>query len=120
MRDGAASSQLVAPRKVHVVVHSTLPARAVWEKLAVWAAPYFGLAVATSGAAIGSTREMADESGTYVERLVARCDRSMRFSYTILESPLPISSHVAHVRVLDHAGAGAGCTVTWDVRRAPT
>jgi N-carbamoylputrescine amidase len=97
------------PLKMHVQAHVSQPARALFACLSQWSAPYFGLPVETSG----SIRTMSDETGKYVERLIERNEREMRFSYSIVESPLPIDQHMAIVKVED-LGA-AGCIVVWDM-----
>jgi hypothetical protein len=100
---------------MQVVVAVPVDARAVWTRLADWSAPYFGLEVLTSGSGVGSTRTMKDDSGTYLERLLAQCNERMELSYTIEESPLPSvhESHIAHVHVESH-GAGR-CVVRWSM-----
>ena len=108
------SGSAVVPRTVHVVVRSPLPARDVWRQLADWSAPYFGLPVETAGSGIGAVRTMSDASGSYTEVLLGRSEAGMSFSYALKESPLPTTAHSCLVRVCDLAGAG--CSVTWDVR----
>jgi hypothetical protein len=104
---------LAVPLKMHVKAHSSRPARPLFASLCEWSAPYFGLHVETTGSSVGAIRTMRDASGTYVERLVAMDELAMQFSYSIVESPLPLDQHIAHVRVQD--SGGVGCIVTWDM-----
>lgn len=104
---------LVVPLKMHVQAHVLRPARALFACLSEWSAPYFGLRVETSGSRVGDTRTMCDDSGQYVEQLMEMNEHAMRFSYSIVESPLPIDRHVAIVTVQDLGVAG--CVVTWDM-----
>ena len=52
-----------ALRKMHVVIHTFVPARLLWNELAAWQASYFGLAVDVHGTGVGATRSMSDENG---------------------------------------------------------
>jgi uncharacterized protein YndB with AHSA1/START domain len=48
--------------------------------------------------------------GTIVEEQLARDDRKMDYSYTILESPLPVSDYKSTITVTPN---GSGSTVQW-------
>lgn len=48
--------------------------------------------------------------GTIVEELLARDDKTMSYSYAILESPLPVTDYKSTLEV---APSGSGSKVTW-------
>ena len=55
--------------------------------------------------------------GTVVERLVSRDDGERVYSYTILDSPLPVANYNATLRVRDQEDGT--CTVDWSTEFDP-
>ncbi|MDJ0942929.1 MAG: SRPBCC family protein [Kiloniellales bacterium] len=70
------------------------------------------LSLDSDGDGEGSTRRVELEgAGTFVERLDRRNDGERTYSYSIVESPLPISEGTVEVRVKDNGDGTA--TVEW-------
>lgn len=64
------------------------------------------------GDGVGSVRRVELEGGgAFVERLDSRDDRQRVYSYSIVESPLPISNGTVEIRVADNGDGTA--TVQW-------
>jgi hypothetical protein len=108
--------------RVYVSAVLDAPIGRVWQKirdfngLADWVP-----AVAASeivgggdGSRLGSVRalSLANGGGTVKERLLALDDFTCCYSYSIIESPLPIENYVAHIR-LKPVTIGARTFVEW-------
>jgi hypothetical protein len=67
----------------------------------------------------GRVRWLANRDGeTLIERLVAFDDAARSYSYTFLEAPLPVTDHLATLRVHPTDG-GKGSRVEWFARYTP-
>ncbi len=65
----------------------------------------------------GQVRRLAlAGGGTVIEKLVSTDDGSRTYSYTIVDSPLPISDYIATIKV---TGEGDDCTVEWSSEFEP-
>jgi hypothetical protein len=56
--------------------------------------------------------------GTIVERLERQSDKERLYSYSILESPLPVANYVATLKVRDEGGNR--CAVEWSSEFEPS
>jgi len=56
--------------------------------------------------------------GEIVERLEESSDESRTYSYSILESPLPVAGYKSSIKVTDDEGGG--CTVEWSSNFSPS
>jgi len=56
--------------------------------------------------------------GTILERLEGKDDQEQSYSYSILESPLPVSGYHSRIRVGRGKSAGS-CTVEWSSEFEP-
>lgn len=106
------------------VCHSTVidaPAEAVWDVLRDFNGhdrwhPAVATSVLEDGAAgdqVGAVRDFRLTDGARLrEQLLSHSGREMRFSYCILEAPLPLRNYVAsmHLRPVTSTG---GCFIEW-------
>lgn len=71
------------------------------------------------GEGVGSTRTLRlVGGGTIVERLESIDDKERLYSYSIVDSPLPVANYRSTVRVRD-AGNGKATVVEWSSEFAP-
>ena len=67
----------------------------------------------TEGEGVGSTRKLhLAGSGTIVEKLESRDDGERVYSYSIIDSPLPVSNYHSTLRVRDDVD-GKGSRLEW-------
>jgi Polyketide cyclase / dehydrase and lipid transport len=95
--------------KVYVSAVLDAPTARVWQKirdfngLAGWVPAISASEIIGGGARdqVGSVRalSLANDGGTVKERLLALDDFHLSYSYSIIESPLPIANYVAHIRL---------------------
>lgn len=57
-------------------------------------------------------RLVAADGAVIVEKLVAFSEEARRYSYTLLQGPLPVADYLATLQVSPAPG-GQSCTVTW-------
>ncbi|MFQ5959494.1 MAG: SRPBCC family protein [Alphaproteobacteria bacterium] len=106
--------------KVSMSMRIDAPARQVWELVGAFnALPDWHPAVEKSeiegeGGSKGTVRRLSiiGGGGTIVERLEDVDDRERRYSYSILQGPLPVANYQATIKVSEDEG-GKSCTVEW-------
>ncbi|MGB8839979.1 MAG: SRPBCC family protein [Aliidongia sp.] len=95
--------------RVYVSAIVDAPIARVWQKvrdfngLAGWVPAIAASEIVGGGATdrLGCVRALtlANDGGTVKERLLALDDVACAYSYSIIESPLPIENYVAHIRL---------------------
>ena len=99
--------------KVNSSVHVDVPIEKVWETIGKFnGLPAWHPAVEASELAEGgSVRKLSlVGGGSIVERLQKQDDDNYLYSYSIVDSPLPVADYVSTLRVVRD---GDGCTVEW-------
>ncbi len=103
-------------------IHLPVPASQVWQVIGGFnALPDWHPGIEKSELEDGGTvrRLTVPGAGTIVERLENLDDNARSYSYSIVEGPLPVSSYVATIRVVEDDD-GKGCTVEWTSDFEPT
>ncbi|MFQ5785681.1 MAG: SRPBCC family protein [Alphaproteobacteria bacterium] len=105
--------------KVSMSTKLSVPADTVWQTVGGFnALPDWHPAVEKSeiegeGGSIGTLRRLSlFGGGEIVERLENLDKDARRYSYSILQGPLPVANYQATIRVVEDADGG-GCTVEW-------
>jgi hypothetical protein len=116
----AALATIAATPALAVEVTEATPVNAKPEKvwatiggfcgIASWHPVIEGCALSTSGGKQLRTLTLKG-GGTIVEEQLGRDDALMKYSYAIIESPLPVANYVATIQV-EPSGSG-GSKVTW-------
>lgn len=112
--------------KVSMSTKLGVSAKQVWEVIGGFnALPDWHPAVEKSeiegeGGVKGTLRRLslAGGAGTIVERLDEIDENERRYSYSILQGPLPVANYQATIRVVDDDGKG--CTVEWSSKFDPS
>jgi hypothetical protein len=102
-------------------VDLTADASAVWQRIGGFGGlPDWLPAIASSELLDGGrVRRLGTPDGaTIVERLIAYDDDDRSYTYTIVESPFPVTEYRATLRVAP-ARDGSGCTVEWSGQFEP-
>ena len=103
--------------KVHVSTVLHVPAQAVWNmiggfnELARWH-PAVVRSEESREADATIRRLTLIDGGTVTARLERHDERERSYSYTIIETPLPVAEYRAHLRVRESED-GLSCTVDW-------
>jgi hypothetical protein len=103
--------------KVNMKTELPVPAQTVWNvignfnALAQW---HPAVAKSEESKESGATvRKLTlHGGGTIVERLEKKSDDDQSYSYSILESPLPVSGYSSKIQV-SRGQSGSSCTVEW-------
>ena len=103
--------------KVTMTTELQVPADAVWKVIGGFnALPDWHPAVEKSeqeGVGVGATRKLRlVGGGTIIERLESIDDKEKVYSYSIVDSPLPVANYTATVRVREDGG-GKATVVEW-------
>jgi carbon monoxide dehydrogenase subunit G len=103
--------------KVSMTTELKVPADMVWKVIGGFnALPDWHPAVEKSeqqGEGVGATRKLRlVGGGTIIERLESVDDKEKVYSYSIVDSPLPVANYTATVRVRDD-GSGKATVVEW-------
>lgn len=113
-----------AMAKVRVSTTLQVPAQAVWNMIGGFNALARGHPAVTSseeetenGARV--TRLTLQGGGTVIERLERHDDKERTYSYSILESPLPVAGYTARLHVRE-AADGHSCMVEWSSEFDPS
>jgi hypothetical protein len=106
-----------AMAKVHVSATLHVPAQAVWNMIGG-----FNELARWHPAVVRSEESLEDDTtirrltladgGTVTARLERHDDRERSYSYTIIDTPLPVAEYRAHLRVRE-SDDGQSCTVDW-------
>lgn len=78
--------------------------------IAKWHPAIEGCALSETGGKMIRTLSLKG-GGTIVEQQTGRDEATMKYSYTILESPLPVANYVSTIQVAPSGSAGS--TITW-------
>lgn len=110
--------------KVNMKTELNVPADEVWKLIGGFnALPDWHPAVAestTEGEGKGSVRRLSlAGGGTIVERLESVDDNERRYSYSIVDSPLPVSNYKATISVREQ-GDGTATVVEWSSEFSPS
>jgi uncharacterized protein YndB with AHSA1/START domain len=110
--------------KVSMTTELNVPADEVWKLIGGFnALPDWHPAVTeshTEGEGEGSVRRLSlAGGGTIVERLERVDDGDRLYSYSIIDSPLPVPNYKATIRVRDK-GDGTAATVEWSSEFSPS
>lgn len=108
---------------VNMSTEVNVPADKLWEFIGGFnALPDWHPAVEKSeltGKGKGATRKLSlAGGGTIIERLEEVNDKERVYTYTIMDSPLPVSNYVATIRVRDE-GDGSKSIVEWSSEFKP-
>lgn len=109
--------------KVKMTTEIKVPANEVWKLIGGFnALPDWHPAIEkseTEGEGEGAVRRLSlAGGGTVVERLERIDENERLYSYSIVDSPLPISNYVATIRVREQ-GDGAATVVEWSSEFQP-